>query len=114
MLDLYTAGRNVYAYVEQVNAMPGQGVTSMFSFGRAAGVIDGELGAMGVDPVYVVPRVWQNAVGLPPKSDKDAHRMLAMKRWPFSDHRFTRAKDDGRADASLILAYGMQHQETCK
>lgn len=107
LLDLYTAGRDVRAFVEQVNAMPGQGVTSMFSFGRAAGVVDGELGAMGVDPVYVLPRVWQTRAGLAPKAGKDSHRTLAAKVWPKYKALFSRAKDDGRADAALILRYGL-------
>lgn len=114
LLDVHTAGRDVRAYVEQVGAMPGQGVTSMFSFGRACGVVDGQLGAMGVDPVYVTPQTWQKAVRLPPKSDKSFHRLTAGVRWPQHTAMFARNKDDGRADASLILAYGMQQQETCK
>lgn len=107
LLDVYTAGQDVHAFVELVNAMPGQGVTSMFSFGRAAGVIDGELGAMGVDPIYVPPRSWQKALGIPVGAGKDAHRALAAKRWPSHAHLFARKKDDGLADASLILAYGL-------
>jgi crossover junction endodeoxyribonuclease RuvC len=107
VLDLYTSGRDVRAFVEQVNAMPGQGVISMFSFGRAAGVVDGELGAMGVDPVYVLPRVWQARAGLAPKCGKDEHRALAKRVWPKHWKSFERAKDDGRADAALILRYGL-------
>jgi crossover junction endodeoxyribonuclease RuvC len=106
-LDLYTGGRDVRAYVEQVNAMPGQGVTSMFSFGRAAGVVDGELGFMGVDPVYVLPRVWQARAGIPPRADKGSHRDAAKRVWPRYWKLFERAKDDGRADAALILRYGL-------
>lgn len=114
LLDTYTAGRDVRAYVEQVGAMPGQGVTSMFSFGRACGVIDGGLGAMGVDPVYVIPRTWQKAVQLDKGAGKGIARQRAAAMWPAHAAQFARNKDDGRADASLILVYGLQQQETCK
>jgi crossover junction endodeoxyribonuclease RuvC len=112
-LEASTQGRDVRAYVEQVGAMPGQGVTSMFTFGRAAGVVDGELGYMGVDPVYVPPRVWQARLGLLPGSDKESHRVLAATLYPDHAKMFSRVKDDGRADAALILHYGrlMEHRQ---
>lgn len=90
--------------------MPGQGVTSMFSFGRAVGAIDGELGALGITPEpEVPPRVWQRAMGLPTGKDKKPHRDKAQEVWPEQAHLFERNKDDGRADAALILRYGLDN-----
>ena len=110
-IDRYTRGRPVSAYIEQVGAMPGQGVTSMFSFGRAVGVIDGEFGYAGIIPTEVTPRVWQRELGLAPGAEKAAHRALAQKLFPKHANLFARNKDDGRADAALILHYGLNQQE---
>lgn len=102
----HAATDNIYACVELVGAMPGQGVTSMFTFGRGVGVVDGVLGALEITPiVYVPPRTWMSAVGLPPKADKSLHRKFAQKAFPGAAHLFGRVKDDGRADAALIAKY---------
>jgi crossover junction endodeoxyribonuclease RuvC len=111
VIDKHTAGRPVSAYIEQVGAMPGQGVTSMFSFGRAVGVVEGEFGYAGITPTEVPPRVWQKAVGLDPKSGKGVARQRAAALYPNHAGKFARNKDDGRADAALILHYGL-NQET--
>jgi crossover junction endodeoxyribonuclease RuvC len=111
VLDKYTRGRPVSAYIEQVGAMPGQGVTSMFSFGRAVGVVEGEFGYAGVTPIEVPPRVWQKAVGLDPKAGKGIARQRAAALYPEHASAFARIKDDGRADAALVLHYGL-NQET--
>lgn len=109
-IDLFTAGHDVRAYVEHVGAMPGQGVTSMFTFGRGAGVIDGVLGANMIEPVYVVPRKWQAFVGLTGARDKAAHRAKAALLFPANASEFARVKDDGRADAALIAFYASQQR----
>lgn len=102
-------GEGFHAFVERVGAMPGQGVSSMFAFGRAAGVIEGVLAGLGIATELVSPQVWQVAMGVKGKG-KDGAREMAAKIYPASAHLFARKKDDGRADAALIAAYGWWHK----
>ena len=95
-----------HAYVERVGAMTGQGVSSVFSFGRSAGVLEGVLAASGVPYTLVTPQTWQKAVGL--RGGKDGSRERAMQQFPDQASLFARKKDDGRADATLIAIYGMK------
>ena len=92
------------AKVEQVGPMPGQGVSSMFSFGYSAGVVSGVLGSLGVNKVMVRPQAWKKAYGLTGR-DKDAARTLAIERYPEAAPLLVRKKDVGRADALLIAGY---------
>jgi crossover junction endodeoxyribonuclease RuvC len=94
-----------HAYLEQVGARPGQGVTSMFTFGRSLGVIEGVLGALQFKVYYVTPARWKRHHGLVHK-DKDACRTMAMQRYPEARELLQRKKDVGRADAIMIAAYG--------
>jgi len=94
---------NIVAHVEQVSAMPGQGVSSMFSFGHSAGVVKGVLGALGVKVVMVRPQAWKKTHSLTGKG-KDASRTLAISLYPEMRHRLERKKDVGRADAMLIAS----------
>jgi crossover junction endodeoxyribonuclease RuvC len=90
-------------FLEQVGAMPGQGVTSMFSFGRSVGQVEGILGALQMPVRYLSPRSWKKTLGLIGK-DKDAARTLAIQRFPLAAGDLKRKKDCGRADA-LLMAY---------
>ena len=72
---------SAHAYVEQVGAMPGQGVSSMFSFGYAAGVVAGVLGALHITTTLVTPQSWKKRAGLIGQ-DKDAARSRAIQLWP--------------------------------
>jgi crossover junction endodeoxyribonuclease RuvC len=92
------------AYLERVNAMTGQGVSSVFSFGRSAGVIEGVLAAFDIPTTLVLPLTWQRAMDV--RGGKDASRERAMQLFPASAELFQRKKDDGRADAALIAKYG--------
>ncbi len=87
------------ANVEKVSAMPGQGVTSMFNFGRSYGVILGTLGAMNIYTNLIRPVEWKNKFDLI-KKEKDASRILAQELFPLAPLK--RKKDHGRADAMLI------------
>ena len=89
-----------HVVIEKVGAMPGQGVTSMFNFGRSAGIIEGVVAALCNPHTYVTPATWTKAVGR--AAGKDASRMRAMELFPTRAELFKRAKDDGRADAALI------------
>jgi hypothetical protein len=93
------------AFVECVNARPGEGPTGAFAFGRARGVIEGVLAAAGVPITFITPPAWKRAIGLTLKS-KDAARSEAIRRWPDHAALFARVKDDGRAESALIGVAG--------
>ena len=90
-------------FLEQVNAMPGQGVTSMFNFGMSYGIVIGVCAALGFPLVLVRPTAWKKIAGLIGKP-KDAARTLAQQLYPELD--LARKKDVGRADALLIARFG--------
>lgn len=93
-----------HAFIEQVGAMPGQGVSSVFAFGKSYGILIGVLAARGVPMTFVNPRVWKKALGVP--ASKDGARARASQLMPESAHLWTRVKDDGRAEAALIAYWG--------
>ncbi len=96
-----------HVYVEKVSAMAGQGVTSVFSFGRSFGMIEGILAAFKLPVTYVAPATWVKAVGR--GQGKDASRARAMELFPNNQADFKRVKDDGRSDAALIAYWGAHH-----
>lgn len=91
-------------WIEKVGAMPGQGVSSMFQFGRGVGMIEGVIAAEGLPLNYVTPQAWQKAVGV--RGGKDGSRLRAVELFPKYANLFARKKDDGRAEAALIAWYG--------
>ena len=93
-----------HAFVEQVGAMPGQGVSSMFQFGRSLGIVEGVLAANFVPTDYVTPRKWRSALGV--RAGKDGSRARASELMPRHAGQWTRVKDDGRAEAALIALFG--------
>lgn len=92
------------AVIEQVAAMPGQGVSSMFSLGHSAGVAEAVFLALGISVEHVTPGAWKRAAGL--SADKGHARGKASMRWPSMAGEWQRVKDHGRAEAALIGAYG--------
>ena len=106
MLYLYS-GRDCHVYCERVGAMAGQGVTSVFSFGRSFGMIEGILAAYRLPVTFVPPATWVKAIGR--GQGKDASRARAMELFPSDQDQFKRVKDDGRADAALIAYWGSRH-----
>lgn len=100
-LRLYNVADTV-AVVEQVGAMPGQGVTSMFAFGQAYGLVLGVLAGLWIPTTTVTPTTWKKALKL--NAGKDGARAKAAQLWPARAGEFKRVKDDGRAEAAL-LAY---------
>lgn len=98
--DILVSFPTAHVVIEKVGAMPGQGVSSMFNFGRSAGIIEGVVAALRMPHTYVTPATWTKAVGR--AAGKDASRMRAMELFPTRAELFKRAKDDGRADAALI------------
>ena len=95
------------AYVERVGAMPGQGVTSVYSFGYSTGVVVGALAGVGIPTTIIPPQTWQKAVNV--RGGKAGSRARAMELFPDQAGLFARVKDDGRADAALIAFYGALH-----
>ncbi len=91
----------VHAVVEVVHAMPGNGGSSMFSFGRSYGVLLGVLAGLGISTTYVRPTEWKKQFGLS-KKVKDASRTYVLSRYPDRADLFKRKKDCDRADAVLI------------
>ena len=107
LADILHLGRRPgsLAVVEDVHAMPGQGVSSMFSFGRSLGCVEGVLGALRIRTIYVSPAKWKGAMRL--GKDKGTSRRLAIERWPAHAQDFARVKDDGRAEAALIALWAI-------
>ena len=91
----------VYAFVEKVGAMPKQGVSSMFSFGHACGVVAGVLGAFEIPTTYVMPQTWKKREGLI-GTDKDAARSRAIQIWPTWRELDKKGAGQALADAALI------------
>ena len=95
---------NTFVIVEQVSAMPGQGVTSMFNFGQTFGSIKGICAAMGLPIFYVRPAKWKKHFELI-NSSKDASRTKVIEMYPCISSRLTKKKDVNKADAILIARY---------
>lgn len=94
-----------FVLIEQVSAMPGQGVTSSFNFGFTAGAIQGVVAALGFPTRTVHPQVWKRKFGLLGQP-KDASRAEASRRFPQHAEQWPLKKHDGRAEAALIALYG--------
>ena len=96
--------KEVIVVVEQVNAMPGQGVTSMFNFGQSFGVIKGICAALSLPIYFVRPSKWKKHFNLI-KTNKDASRTKVIEAYPEISSKLHRKKDSNRADAILIALY---------
>ena len=96
--------KEVVVVVEQVNAMPGQGVTSMFNFGQSFGVIKGICAALCLPIYFVRPSKWKKHFNLI-KTNKDASRTKVIEVYPEISSKLHRKKDSNRADAILIALY---------
>jgi crossover junction endodeoxyribonuclease RuvC len=95
-----------HAVVELVGTMPGQGVSSVFAFGRAYGILLGVLAARGVPYTLVAPVAWKRALGVP--AAKDGARARASQLMPSAAHHWPLVKHDGRAEAALIAYFGVR------
>jgi Holliday junction resolvasome RuvABC endonuclease subunit len=102
------------AYLEAVHAMPKQGVTSVFTFGMAFGVVRGILAALAVPTHLITPNEWKRALRL--GADKQEARLLASRLFPQSAEYFSRVCDADRAEAALLALFGArsttQHNQT--
>lgn len=96
-----------HIFIEQVGAMPGQGVTSMFNFGEKFGAVKALAYSAGVPVTFMRPQEWKKLVGIPSGSEKGASRLRASQLFPQHSDNWARVKDDGRAEAVLIAYAGM-------
>ena len=101
---LFLVEQPIHAYMELVGAMPGQGVTSMFSFGHASGSIMGILAALEIPNTLVSPQVWKRQAGLLGQ-DKDAARSKAIHIWPTWRDLDKKGQGQALADAALIARH---------
>ena len=90
--------------IEQVSAMPGQGVTSMFNFGQSFGILKGICSAMQLPMYFVRPAKWKKYFNLI-NSEKDASRTKAIEIFPYFSSQLSRKKDTNKADAILIASF---------
>ena len=101
---------DVRVVVEQVSAMPGQGVTSMFNFGQSFGVIKGICAAMQLSIFFVRPTKWKKNFDLI-NAEKDASRTKAIEMFPKFSPNLSKKKDSNKADAILIACF---HEKSIK
>lgn len=105
--------------IENVAAMPKQGLASACNFGKTIGACEMALVAAGCELVRVTPQTWKFGVGIShdPNADtkarKNASRARAIELFPNYAHLFARVKDDGRAEAAL-MAWWFVHKHTRK
>ena len=96
--------KNVKVVIEQVSAMPGQGVTSMFNFGQSFGILKGICSAMQLSTYFVRPAKWKKYFNLI-NSEKDASRTRAIEIFPYFSSNLSKKKDSNKADAILIASF---------
>ena len=96
--------KDIKVVIEQVSAMPGQGVTSMFNFGQSFGILKGICSAMQLSMYFVRPLKWKKYFNLI-NSEKDASRTRAIEIFPYFSSNLSRKKDSNKADAILIASF---------
>ena len=96
--------KDIRVIVEQVSAMPGQGVTSMFNFGQSFGILKGICSAMQLPIYFVRPAKWKKYFNLI-NSEKDASRARAIEIFPYFSSQLSKKKDANKADAILIASF---------
>ena len=95
---------DIRVVIEQVSAMPGQGVTSMFNFGQSYGILKGICSAMQLPMFFVRPAKWKKYFNLI-NSQKDASRTRAIEIFPYFSAQLSKKKDSNKADAILIASF---------
>jgi crossover junction endodeoxyribonuclease RuvC len=96
--------KDIKVIIEQVSAMPGQGVTSMFNFGQSFGILKGICSAMQLPMYFVRPAKWKKYFNLI-NSEKDASRTKAIEIFPYFSSHLSKKKDSNKADAILIASF---------
>jgi len=106
---LFREWRLDIAVIERVGGIPGQSASASFNFGRAAGVVEGVLHALGVRVDFVSPPTWRRGLHINP--GKDGSRESACRFWPARQSDFARVKDTDRAEAALIALWRNQQAD---
>ena len=96
--------QEIKVVIEQVSAMPGQGVTSMFNFGQSFGVLKGICSAMELPMYFIRPAKWKKYFNLI-NSEKDASRTKAIQIFPYISSQLSKKKDSNKADAILLASF---------
>tara|TARA_Y200000002_G_scaffold373062_1_gene371633 strand:- start:514 stop:1008 length:495 start_codon:yes stop_codon:yes gene_type:complete len=96
--------KDIKVVIEQVSAMPGQGVTSMFNFGQSFGILKGICASMQLSMYFVRPAKWKKYFNLL-NSEKDASRTRAIEIFPYFSSQLSKKKDSNKADAILIASF---------
>ena len=97
---------SVLVVLESVHAMPSQGVSSSFGFGEGLGLWKGIIAAYGLPVELPSPQRWKKEIMADQGREKSAARFKAMQLFPKLADRFSRVKDDGRAEAILMAEWG--------
>ena len=87
--------KNIKVVIEQVSAMPGQGVTSMFNFGQSFGILKGICASMQLPMYFVRPAKWKKYFNLI-NSEKDASRTKAIEIFPYFSGHLSKKKDSNK------------------
>ena len=103
--------KEIRVVIEQVSAMPGQGVTSMFNFGQSFGILKGLCSAMQLPMFFVRPAKWKKYFNLI-NSEKDASRTRAIEIFPYFSSQLSKKKDANKADAILIASFYYETYKT--
>jgi crossover junction endodeoxyribonuclease RuvC len=96
-----------HAFIERAQAMPKQGASSGFKYGRAVGAIEAAVTCCDIPVTIVEPSMWKRIHRLPGK-DKEAARQRALQLFPAAHAMLARKKDHGRAEAALIALTSMR------
>ena len=96
--------KEIAVVVEHVNAMPGQGVTSMFNFGQSFGVLKGICAALKLPVHFIRPVKWKKHFNLI-NTEKDASRTKVIEVFPYISSKISKKKDANKADAILIARF---------
>jgi len=96
-----------HAYIERAQAMPKQGASSGFKYGRAVGAIEAVLSCCEIPMTIVEPTAWKKFPQLR-GGDKEAGRQRALQLFPSAHALLARRKDHGRAEAALIALMGIK------
>ena len=96
-----------HAFLERAQAMPRQGASSGFKYGRVVGAIEAALMLCAVPLIVVEPSRWKRHFHLH-GADKEGARQLTIRMFPREHRFFARRKDHNRSESVLIGIYGAQ------
>lgn len=90
-----------HAVIERAQAMPKQGASSGFKYGRATGALEAVIACCEVPLTIIEPTAWKKFHGLR-GGEKEASRQRALQLFPSAHALLARRKDHGRAEAALV------------